>query len=58
MPCSIDLGMLGLISHYGKMRGNLNPQTLNTDMATFTDQMQARGKLVFTHITQDGVNWD
>ena len=50
--------MLGQIIHYGKMRGNLNSQTLNTDMATFTDQMQARGKLIFTHIIQDGVNWD
>ena len=50
--------MLGQIIHYGKMRGNLNPQTLNTDIATFRDQMQARGKLIFTHIIQDGVNWD
>ena len=58
MPCSIDLGMLGLIIHYGKMRVNLNPQTLNTDMSTLRDQMQASGKLAFTDITQGGVNWD
>ena len=58
MPWSTDPGMLQQIIHYGKMRGNLNSQTLNTDMSTFRDQMQGRDKLIFTHIIQDGVNWD
>ena len=43
MPCSTDLGMLGQMIHYGKMRENLLRQTLNKEMWTFRDQMGARG---------------
>ena len=56
--CSTDLGMLGQIIDYGKMGGNLLRQTLNTEMSTFRDQMEARGRLIFTHIIPDSVNWD
>ena len=58
MPWSTDLGMLGQIIHYGKMRGNLLRQTLNKEMWTFRDQMGARAKLIFTDIIQDGLNLD
>ena len=54
-PCSTDLGMLGQIIHYRKMGRNLIQQTGNTDIPTFRDQMCVRAKLIFTHITQDGV---
>ena len=57
-PCSTDLGMLGQIIHYGKRRENLRWQTWNTKMWNFRNHMQVRGKLIFSHIIQDGLNWD
>ena len=58
MPCSTDLGMLGQIIHYGKMRPNLLQETWNTTMPIFRDQIWVTSKLVFTHIIQDSVNGD
>ena len=57
-PYWTDLGMLRQIIHYGKIRGNILPQTWSTKMPTFRDQMRVRAKVIFTHIIQIGVNWD
>ena len=58
VPCLTDLGMLGQIIHYSKMRANLLWETWNTTMPIFRDQIRVRIKLIFTHIIQDGVNCD
>ena len=58
MPCSTDLGMLGQIIHYRKMRANLLWETWNTTMPILRDQIRVRTKFIVTQIIQEGVNCD
>ena len=58
VPCLTDLGMLGQIIHYSKMRANLLWETWNTTMPIFRDQIRVRTNLIFTHIIPEGVNCD